>query len=361
MPVPHYAKRSLAALTLILAVLTAGCGGDSNAPNAPFDPEGTSSDIGAMEASFDSPAMVGYASAADAISAVLAGSPAAAAVKAAPTKMLVVGGKQGAARYAATVSRAYVKPTGGISPSLSTASTAAILDEHLGVTFIYNVDTDQYEASDLTGAPVDGARFIVYAVNGITGMPIEPLIEVGYADVVTTETASSATVRIELVSAGVTYLDYTVGASGSTDGVNVTVSGFVTNGDDLVNFDLDTHISFSESTTLDYSLTVPTRNGFRIDFEAEVTDPTVTTTLEARGPHGTVTISGSQTTTSGSWEVRVNGELFATITMAQATAPVIAGADGEALTPAELAALQALFMIFVEGFDFMEDLLDPIG
>jgi hypothetical protein len=158
----------------------------------------------------------------------------------------------------------------------------------------------------------------------------------------------------------VTYLDYTVGASGGTSGVNLNVSGFVTNGDDLVNFDLDTHIT-TESMTLDYTLTVPTRNGFRIDFEAEVGDATVTTTLEARGPHGTVTISGSQTTTSGSWEVRVNGELFATITMAQATAPVIAGADGEALTPAELAALQALFMIFVEGFDFMEDLLDPIG
>jgi hypothetical protein len=357
MRVPHYAKRSLAALTLTLAVLTAGCGGgDSTAPNAPFDPEGTSSDIGAMEASFDSPAMLGYASAADAISAVLAGSPAAAAVKAAPTRALVAGGKQGAAGYAATVAKTYMRPAGGVSAF----STAAILDEHLGVTFIYNADTDQYEASDLTGAPVDGVRFIVYAVNGITGMPIEPLVEVGYADVVTTETTTSATVRVELVSAGVTYLDYTVGASGGTSGVNLNVSGFVTNGDDLVNFDLDTHIT-TESMTLDYTLTVPTRNGFRIDFEAEVGDATVTTTLEARGPHGTVTISGSQTTTSGSWEVRVNGELFATITMAQATAPVIAGADGEALTPAELAALQALFMIFVEGFDFMEDLLDPIG
>jgi hypothetical protein len=310
-----------------------------------------------MEASFDSPAMLGYASAADAISAVLSESPAAAAVRAAPTKILVAGGRRGAGAYAATVAKAYVRPTGGIRPSLS---TAAILDEHLGVTFVYNADTDQYQASDLAGAPVDGVRFMVYAVNGITGMPVEPLVEVGYADVVTTETASSATVRVELVSAGVTYLDYAVGATGSATGATVNVTGFVTNGDDQVNFDLDTHIS-SESMTLDYNLTVPTRNGFRIDFEGEITDAAVTTTLEARGSHGTVTISGSQSTTSGSYEVRVNGELFATITMSQAEPPVIAGAGGEALTPAELEALQTLFTIFMEGFDFIEDLLDPIG
>ena len=46
MRVPHYAMRSLAALALI--GLMAGCGGnDSTAPDAPFDPAGTSSDIGA--------------------------------------------------------------------------------------------------------------------------------------------------------------------------------------------------------------------------------------------------------------------------------------------------------------------------
>ena len=48
---------------------------------------------------------------------------------------------------------------------------------------------------------------------------------------------------------------------------------------------------------MDYTLIVPTRSGFRIDFEGEMLDreATVTSTLEARGPHGTVTISGNQT------------------------------------------------------------------
>jgi hypothetical protein len=355
MRVPHYAKRSLAALAL--TALVAGCGGDSTAPDAPFDPAGTSSDIDAMQASFDSPAMAGYVAASGAISGTLGTSAAAAAVRAVPTKALIAGGKPAAGHYAATVAKAYVRPSGGIRPSLS---TAAIPAEYLGVTFTYNADTDQYEPSDLTGAPENGVRFMVYAVNPISGVPIEPLVEVGYADIVTTETASSATVRVELVSAGVTFLDYAVGVTGSATELTVTVSGFVSNGDDQVNFDLDNHLT-STSVGVDYNLTVPTRGGFRIDFEGDATEATVTSTLEARGPHGTVTISGTQTSTSGTFEVQVNGELFATITTSESEPPVITGADGEPLSEAELEALAAVYAVFLEGFDFFEDLLDPLG
>jgi hypothetical protein len=203
-------------------------------------------------------------------------------------------------------------------------------------------------------------RFKVYAINGITGAPVEPLVEVGYADIITTETASSATVRILLVSAGVTYLDYAVVATGSSSSIAVSVAGFVTNGDDRVNFDLDTHLS-SNTITLDYNLTVPTRGGFRIDFGAEASGSTATISLEARGPHGTVTISGTQGGTTGSYDIEVNGEPFATITTSQGGEPVITGANGEALTEAELQALESVFLVFTDGFDFFEDLLDPIG
>jgi hypothetical protein len=200
----------------------------------------------------------------------------------------------------------------------------------------------------------------VYAVNAITGFPIEPLVEVGYADITASETASSMAVRIELVSGGVTYLDYSVGANAGANAVTVSVSGFVTNGDDRVNFDLDNQLT-TQSITLDYSLIVPTRNGFRVDFEGEATGGTVTSTLEARGPHGTVTITGSETATAGTFEVEVDGELLATVTTSASEPPVITGADGEALTEQELQALGDLFAIFTNGFDFFEDLLDPLA
>ena len=57
----------------------------------------------------------------------------------------------------------------------------------------------------------------------------------------------------------------------------------------------------------------------------------------------------------------MNGELFATITTSEGADPVITGADGQPLTEAELQALEELFHVFIEGFDFFEDLLDPIG
>ena len=354
MRVPHFAKRSLAILAL--TALAAGCGKDSNAPDAPFDPAGTSSDIGAMQASFESPAMSSFAAASASMASVLGESPAAAALRAMPTKALVTGDRKVAGHYAATVAKAYVRPTGGIRPSLS---TAAIVDDHLGVTFVYNPDTDQYEASNATGAPQNGVRFIVYAVNGITGVPVEPLVEVGHADIVVTPSTNAATVGIQLVSGGVTYLDYTLGVAGSESAFTINVSGFVTNGDDRVNFDLDHHLT-SDTIALDYQLTVPTRGGFRIDFEGEADGIAVTTTLAARGPHGLVTVSGTQSGTTGSYEVEVNGELFATIATVEGEQPVITGADGQALTDAELEALETVFLIFTDGFDFLEDLMDPV-
>ena len=354
MRVPQYAMRPLVALAL--TALMAGCGGgDSNAPDAPFDPAGTTSDLGALEASFESDAMAAFQSAAPSIGSVLGETPAAMAVRAAPSKTLA-GGKPGVREYAGVLARAYGAPATGMRPY---GAGAAILEEHYGVTFTRNAETLEYEASARTGAPSNGVRFIVYAVNPISGQPVTPLQEVGYADIEVTEGTNSASVRVELVSGGVTYLDYAVGATGTQASITLTVAGYVSNGDERVNFDLDTRIT-ETAITLDYTLIVPTRGNFRMDFEETVGETSLTSSLLLRGPHGTVTIEGSQTETAGSYQVEVNGEAFATITFADGSDPVIAGADGEALTEEEMEALQHVFMVFLGGFDFFEDLLDPL-
>jgi hypothetical protein len=359
MRVPQYATRTLAAVAL--TVLAACGGGDSNAPDAPFDPDGTATDIQALDASFESEATAGFAAASGAIADVLEfAPPAATAVRAMPTKALITGRKRGADHYAAKVAKSFRKRNGTIA-AFSTA--AAIPAQHLGVTFVYNEETGLYEASELPGAPENGVRFVVYAINPISGQIIEPAIEVGHADIVVTETASSATVRIELVSGDVTFLDYSVAAIPAADGGTIAVSGFVTNGDDRVNFDLDTRVELEDeemSLTADYSLVVPTRGGFRIDFEGVRSSGTTTSTLQARGPHGTVTITGSHSGDSGTFEVEVNGEAFATITYTTGEAPEIVGADGEPLTEQETEALAMAFAIFIQGFDIVEDLLDPL-
>jgi hypothetical protein len=160
----------------------------------------------------------------------------------------------------------------------------------------------------------------------------------------------------------VTYLDYTVGATASQTAATINVSGFVSNGEDRVNFDLDMHLNSENIITFDYTLSVPTRGNFRMDLEEEwnMNTSAVASSLELRGPHGTVTIVGNWADNAGSYEVEVNGDPFATITVTQGAEPVITGADGEPLSEEELHALQEIYLVFLGGFDFFEDLLDPI-
>jgi hypothetical protein len=335
--------RPLAAVALI--GLMTSCGGDSNAPDAPFDPAGTTSDLGAIEASFESEAMYAFESAALEIGGVLNETAAAMAVRAAPSGVLATG-KSGARQYAGRLAGLVGQSAGGMRP---VSPRAAILEEHLGVTFTRNPETLEYEASDRTGAPANGVRFIVYAVNPISGEPVTPLNEVGYADVEVNETESALSIRLELVSGDVTYLDYTVGVTvnQSQTAGSFTISGFATTGEDRVNFDFDLH-GTENSATLEYTISVPTRGNFRIDYEASSSTETVR--LELRGPHGTVTVVGS--TADEIYDVEVNGEAFATIDGSQGGEPVITGADGEPLTEEELQVLREVYLVFVSGFLF---------
>ena len=85
MRVLQSATRVLAAT--ILAALAVGCGKDSNAPDSPFDPAGTSSDLNAVSASFDSPALLSFSAASDEISLTTGGA-AALALQARPSAAL---------------------------------------------------------------------------------------------------------------------------------------------------------------------------------------------------------------------------------------------------------------------------------
>jgi hypothetical protein len=346
-----------------LLAFAAGCGNDSTAPDAPFDAEGTSADIAAIAEAFDSPAHEAFASASASIGAVVGGQ-AAAAIRMAPSGALLSGGKASALRYARSVALGYVRQT---SPTVAAMEIPA---EYQGVTFVWDVESHQYIPSDLTGAPASGVRFILYAINPVTQQPIEPLVPIdGYVDITLNETASSSTIRLVVVSSDVTYLDYTVLASGTAGSATVTTSGYATNGNDRVEFSLDNTLTSNDdglALGLDYEMVVPTRGGFLMDLEATVsgiaTDtPTMTLDLLARGDHGTVRVQGTTTDAVGTFNIRVNGDLFATATTNGSGTVAITGADGQELSEAELQALQAVFDMFANGFDLFEDLTDPIG
>lgn len=353
MRVLHYASRAVAAVALL--VLAGGCG-DSTAPDAPFDPAGTNADVAAIGESFESPALESYAAAAPYIGFAVGGalSP---AVQAMPSAALATG-KAGALRHATSLARSYAPRAD--RPSLS---AAAIPAEYLGTTFVWDVDTDTYITSDLGGAPSNGVRFILYAINPANLQPIEPLVEVGYVDLTATQTTSSATVHAIVVSGGVTYLDYAVVATAGTSSASFSVSGYVTNGTDRVNFDLEMRGTQDEAT-LDFQLAVPTRGGFVMEIEVTGSDlesdaGTFSLDMTARGDHGTVRIQGTGSGTEASYNVTVNGDLFATITETSTTLTIL-GPDGAALSPDERDALEAIWAMFGTGVLVFFQLLSPV-
>lgn len=342
------------------ALVLAGCGDGNDGSGAPFNAEGTSSDVNAVSATFSSPSMASLAWAAGGIDGVFG----------APFVSNSFGAIQDAASSTslAASARRVVRSATGFNVRTTTSVALAVLPaEVLGKTFEYNSGTAQYEATDRTGAPASGVRFILYAINPVTEVPVEPLAEAGYADILDESTATANALRLQLVSGGTTYLSYGVSGAATASGGQVVVDGFATDGTTLVNFDLHNSYSDAANGTLgfDYRLDVPSRDlnlVYLIDV-TQVSTPAAAVGVDVTvsGPHGDVGIEGSLAAAGGQLTAAVNGAAFAVVILdenSQVTS--ITKPDGSALTTPEYAALAAIWGAVLKGIDAFEDLLDPI-
>lgn len=231
-----------------------------------------------------------------------------------------------------------------------------------GKTYEWNITTDIYEATARAGAPNDGVRFILYAIDPFTSLPAEPLVEVGYVELDDVSTASVDKVHVKVVGSGVTYIDYEVSvASTSATSARLETAGYITNGatspDTLdfsgtitisagassfavtqdVSFDVDSHdahVRLWERVTLNQNFD----GNVRIFFS--FTHGTETVTLDA-----TFEITGGGQNLSGTVALKVDGGPFATCTVEAAPASYILtceGADADGLNAAEAQAIDAI-------------------
>ena len=69
-------------------------------------------------------------------------------------------------------------------------------------TFVWDLETDVYVASDLSGAPAQGVRFILYAINPVTGLPVQTLDELGYVDVIDVSTSTTLGTHVLVYAEG---------------------------------------------------------------------------------------------------------------------------------------------------------------
>lgn len=355
MRVLQFTKRSVALLAAVCLTLN-GCG--DSGPDVPFNPAGTSADIGAVNDAFGTATFADFSALSVGFSAALAGAPLVASSAAA----IDIRAKDAAGMRAAALRSA--QRLAALLPAAAnqsfSASSTAIPSTIAGKTFEYS--GGGYIATDRTGAPANGVRFILYAVDPGTFLPFEPLQETGYVDITDLSGSSTQAARVQVVSGGITYIDYTVTVN-STLG-RITVTGFVTDGTHQANLNLQTSVTSSGALILTYNLEVPQRDvSINLSLSASGTTQetlTFTLNLSMSGPNGTVSMSGQFTATGGTLTVRTGGTVFATITMTGQTEPVITGAGGAPLTDDDLLALQGIFDLTSQAFISFDQMLIPV-
>ncbi len=236
----------------------------------------------------------------------------------------------------------------------------------LGKTFIYDAATDRYVVDPTrTGAPGNGVRYILYAINPVTG---EPLVgqEIGYADYLDEGRSlpNGVALRLVVVSKGVTYLDYSLSLVGTLQSVTVGVKGFIRGHTNQLAFRIDVVAHGPGQAAIldvDFAFELPALN-FRAT--GVVHGATVdgggnqTVDLAVQVGSDLIEVSATQESNGLNARFKVNGALFATAT-GDPKHPVIRGADGSALTADELTALQGIVGLTDGVFKLLGNLLAP--
>lgn len=259
------------------------------------------------------------------------------------------------------------------------ASAEPILPvELLGVTFEWDEVEGDYLPTERTGAPSNGVRFILYAIDPITKVPASPLNETGFLDL-TDEGDAGGTTRLGLYaeSGGTALIDYFIDLTyafvGEDLSVTASAEGYVSDGQDRLDFDLDQSATLQSSTEtilfdFSYDMSVAGEGaGVSIDmqgefdFSGEQPIDAVTATMSITDGTDTVVWTmtlGADNTLNG--VITFNGVPVVNVSGTEAD-PVFTRADGEELTLEEVAALVELFDMVEDIFDIAEDLFEPFG
>jgi hypothetical protein len=361
MSLPHR-TRSLIPLAALAAL--AACS-DGTGPSANLDPVAARADAQAMMAAFNAPTLQEYQTLSGYFD--VGSTPVAAAVRGA--RELLAGGKSVTSAQMGRVAVAGGFLSSTTETSSMVASRAASLPaEALGTTFVFDASAGQYVPSDRTGAPANGVRFILYAVDPLT---LEPVVtsEVGHVDVIDLNPSgdNSAGIRLLVVGGSTTYLDYSVTATAGISSGTVAVGGYLTDGATRVNFNTTMAVAQlpdgSVTMNVDYAYDVPSRQfGVRGTIEGlsdgDAGSGSMTLTVTSRGATVRYVFEGDGTTLDVS--VYVNNRLFATITGGADTI-TIRGAGGRQLTQDEVQTLGHLLSVAEYSFIYFLGLVGPAG
>ncbi len=314
----------------LLAVGLAACEKNTQ-PSGGFDATAVQADVDAVSNIYASSAWTSFS----AISGGTTSAPITAAFEAARATAGLGAGDASARSLLSAVPRGGVRPNVPVIPA-----------ELLGKTLVYDDATDLYVVDPArAGAPPNGVRYVLYAVNPVTKEPVVSS-EIGHADL-TDEGVSILNgfrLRVLGVTGTLTFIDYNVTVTGTPTSGNITANGFLTDGVNRLNYNVAMVGSVSavqNSLSLTYSLDVAnvgfTASG-SISGTGTPADSTVSFTQTVVAGGANFQITATATTHTFAATVNLNGAVFARASGTPA-AITITDADGNPLSLAEYAAL----------------------
>ncbi len=345
------------AVAMGLALLAAACS-DSSAPEL-SDPDAIETELTQVQSTFESDIYTAFSG----LSGFMAPPATAALLRAtAPDQFGRREGPRSVASAQVLRNMASSPLTGPIIP-----------DALYGTTYEWDPNTDQYVEAAVATGPANGVRFLLYAIDPLTDLPVEPTVEVGYADLMD-ESVSVNDVALHIVVAATggtpTFLDYTVSVAGTSGSLTASSVGYVSNGavsGTLRRLDFD--VSFSaeetgpETGTVSADATLTFNNaGVSIELHDTVTFSASSITFDRdfrfHRPGEVVTFQGTLTFASssitGQITVRINGRTFV-----QATFSGENVSTSRELTPREQAVLVRLLEASDDVWEALATFFNP--
>lgn len=251
-------------------VLAAGCNSDATAPATLSDPQATIGALAALDSTFNTATLASFG----AFSGSIGSTAATAALARAGT--IVRATLPHPATTGVAAEAAAVRQLSGLRAlNFATANPQGpvINDTLYGSIYTYDTTFHAYGRSAKTGGPANGIRFILYAINPITGNIANPLAPVGQADLLDESAGSTAKLHVIVTGNGgtPTYLDYTAALTFSQTSIVATLDGSLSN---ALAGGANKTLQFSVAAT--FTLTTITVHG-----TYALNNPAVTMTLDA--------------------------------------------------------------------------------
>ncbi len=348
---------------MALALLAAACSDNSVAPKSPADPQATAAELAALGTVFNAAPLQSLSSVSTSITPS-APAPLAALALAGATNPLDHSTRLQPYARRIDAARVFARL---LKPEMSVNAVAALFPPALlGKTFEWDFTALQYDTTARTGAPSNGVRFILYAIDPLTLEPAGPApgTEVGYIDL--KDEGSASQPKVHVIVAGVggapVYVDYTVTLTSQSPSVKITTAGYITNGagsPDSLRFSgaisasgSTTTISVTEDVSFDVnSHDIHVRNWQRVTITQSGNQTALSLRISFRFEHAgeVITLDGALdvngTEVSGTVTSKVDGGLYATCSLtgtSNSYTHTCQGADADGLSADDNAALDAL-------------------